>query len=235
MSIFVRLIYHRQTVHHHQPVMWLRALLAGSVTLSNCPPQQSQCPDGKNKHLLCDAAISWLISILTRCSHIQICMQSDYNQTTSKLQPHYNQREPKFVSPCVSPVWHVALLHDDITLLQVDLQSPPLHQSPCRLQDLRRQGQFFFVLGFFFAIATLWSPRTPLVHFGFLVEPIKLLHQKLPTFSSRCRHWAHGSSCCWSSSSKHGWQKREGLTLAGWDKSWVPLAMRNSWELPQAR
>lgn len=91
------------------------------------------------------------------------------SQTTANTEPNYSS---SFTCPTVSPVWHVALFHGDITLLKVDLQSSSLHQPPRCLQDLTRQHGFFFVLHFFLPIAFLRFPRIPLVHLWLLIEPV---------------------------------------------------------------
>lgn len=81
----------------------------------------------------------------------------------------------------VSPVWHVALLHGDVTLLQVDLQSSSLHQPPRGLQDLRRQhSSLSFVSLFPSALSDI--PEFPLFTFGFLLNPYSSSTENFPPF-----------------------------------------------------
>lgn len=111
--------------------------------------------------------------------------------------------------PPVSPVWHEALLHGDVTLLQVDLEAPPLHQPPGGLQDLRGQHRLLFLLCFFLCVTFVRFPRIPSVHLGLLVEPVQLLHWELPAFSScHCRRWPDSGPCRRGPACKHGWRCR---------------------------
>lgn len=114
-----------------------------SMTSTNSK-QGNWCDQYKQDNLRTRTADWWSVSVITPCSHTT-------EQSAQRKQPTVNNNTNKYhyelqkgycgilnSHKVLSPVGHVAVFHDDITLFQVDLQSPSLHQPPCCLQDLRR-------------------------------------------------------------------------------------------------